>query len=351
METVTHPAPVIALSTNNPNGQEKSQPKNEQQKKSSYLSKSILSFDDLELLEIPERLSLLPWMPEGGLVMIYGPRGIGKTFFSLTLALSLVKGEKFLKWEPSHSVGVLLVDGEMSLWEVRNRFQSLKQGTFKQPLQILSHEHHFQQVQKDLDFGIQENHKHLMEYLEIFPAIKVVILDNLSSLFPTLREDKRDDWVNHAQPLLLRLRRRGIATVLIHHSGKGGDQRGTSSREDSLDTIIRLEKAGLEETHKGANFILSFTKNRSCFGEDIAPIEATLTPNEEGPPTWSYKPVEEGNEERLINMVRSGIDNVTEAAEAMGLAKGTISKIKKRLQDKCILKPGFKLVLNESSPN
>ena len=42
------------------------------------------------------------------------------------------------------------------------------------------------------------------------------------------------------QRWLLSLRRRGKGALLIHHAGKGGQQRGTSRREDVLDTVIAL---------------------------------------------------------------------------------------------------------------
>ena len=44
------------------------------------------------------------------------------------------------------------------------------------------------------------------------------------------------------QAWLLELRRRGMTVLLIHHAGKSGDQRGTSAREDIMDTVISLRR-------------------------------------------------------------------------------------------------------------
>ena len=41
------------------------------------------------------------------------------------------------------------------------------------------------------------------------------------------------------QQWLLRLRRRGVSVLVVHHAGKNGDQRGISKREDLLDTASR----------------------------------------------------------------------------------------------------------------
>jgi hypothetical protein len=40
----------------------------------------------------------------------------------------------------------------------------------------------------------------------------------------------------------LRLQHRGIGVLLVHRSGKSGEQRGTSRREDVLDTVIGLRR-------------------------------------------------------------------------------------------------------------
>ena len=44
------------------------------------------------------------------------------------------------------------------------------------------------------------------------------------------------------QEWILQLRRRGISVLIVHHAGKGGDQRGTSAKEDVLDTVIKLSR-------------------------------------------------------------------------------------------------------------
>src|SRR6185295_15058358 len=61
------------------------------------LSKALVSYSDLLALEIPERPRYLPWLPEGGNVMVYGPRGVGKTFLQLALAVALTTGTDLWK--------------------------------------------------------------------------------------------------------------------------------------------------------------------------------------------------------------------------------------------------------------
>ncbi len=66
----------------------------------------VLSMADFQQLELPKRRTLLPWLVEGALVMIYGPRGVGKTFFSLSLAVALARAGNFIKWQVQEPVGV-----------------------------------------------------------------------------------------------------------------------------------------------------------------------------------------------------------------------------------------------------
>ena len=307
----------------------------------------VLAVDELMTIDLPDRPRYLPWLPKGGLIQVFGPRGIGKTYFTTTLAISLVTGTRFLKWEVSESAGVLVIDGEMALGEFRERLATLLPGTPVAPLEILSHEYVYNQQERDLNLGLPEWQEEITRYLAEHPDINVIVLDNLACLLPGVAEDKRDEWSNKVLPFLIGLRRRNVSVVMVHHAGKGGEQRGTSAREDSLDTVINLRRVPGYDATQGAQFEVRFTKARGVYGKDVAPIEARLETDQDGAPSWTWAAVEENNETRLLNLVREGIDNVSEAAEEMGLTKGAVSKLKKRLQIKGELKPGKLLVLTE----
>ena len=309
----------------------------------------VLPVDELMTIDLPDRPRYLPWLPKGGLVQVFGPRGIGKTYFTITLAISLVMGTRFLKWEVTEPAGVLIIDGEMALGELRDRLTNLLPGKPVAPLEILSHEHVYQRQERDLNLGLPEWQDEITRYLEDHPDINVIVLDNLACLLPGVAEDKRDEWSNKVLPFLIGLRRRGVSVVMVHHAGKGGEQRGTSAREDSLDTVINLRRVPGYDATQGAQFEVRFTKARGVYGEDVAPIEARLEQGEDGAPSWTWAAVDEYNETRLLNLVREGIDNVSEAAEEMDVSKGTISKLKKKLQGKGLLRSGRNLELAEGA--
>src|SRR5262245_27590672 len=81
------------------------------------LESALLDFTQLATLDLPERKRHLPWLPEGGNIMIYGPRGVGITFLQLGVSAALVTGTPFLRWQTQDPVGVLYIDGEMPLDE------------------------------------------------------------------------------------------------------------------------------------------------------------------------------------------------------------------------------------------
>lgn len=63
------------------------------------------------------------------------------------------------------------------------------------------------------------------------------------------------------QNWLLRLRRRGVAVLLVHHADVNGRQRGTSRREDALDTVIALGRPA-DYSPRGRALALRFIGGR-----------------------------------------------------------------------------------------
>jgi putative DNA primase/helicase len=301
------------------------------QEKRTGLDACVVGFTELLTMDIPERAKMFPWLPEGGVIMVYGGRGIGKTFFTLSLAGSLTSGAPFLKWgEPSKTVGVLIVDGEMALSDLRSRLTALLIKQPVEPLMIISSEVAFAKTERDINLVDGDQRDDILTILDADKRIRLVIIDNISCLFSGIRESSKDDW-EQVTPWLLAMRRRGVAVVLIHHAGKGGDQRGTSGREDLLDTVIRLERVH-GAPNDGARFIVRFTKSRGAYGDEVEPFEAAL--DLEADELWTWKKIEESNYERMIAMAREGISSVTDMAEELGISKGMVSRLKKQGIDK-----------------
>jgi putative DNA primase/helicase len=110
----------------------------------------------------------------------------------------------------------------------------------------------------------------------LFDGIDRLILDNLSTLFSGVSESASDAWTP-TQGWIFSLRRRGISVLFIHHAGNNGRQRGTSRREDTLDTVIALRRPNNYSPEQGARFQIYFEKLRNRVdGDGALPFEALM---------------------------------------------------------------------------
>ena len=296
------------------------------------LSKALVSYTDLLTMELPERRRYLPWLPESGNVMVFGPRGVGKTFFQLALTASLVSGTALWDWKPEQPVGVLYVDGEMKVKELRDRLTSLMNSPPVAPLKFLTSELVYKRCEgRDLILTADGMRQEVVKILDAHPEIKVMILDNISCLFSGINEDSKQDW----EPInawLIRLRHRGLTTVLVHHAGKSGQQRGTSGREDSLDTVIQLSLPAGYDPREGCHFELNFTKCRSVQGDEVRPLDAHLQAVN-GVSQWSVQPLEVSALDRARLLMAEGVSGPSDLAEELGVTKGYASKLLKKIKE------------------
>ena len=156
--------------------------------------------------------------------------------------------------------------------------------------------------------------------------VSLLILDNISTLFRSGVENESESW-GPVQAWALSLRRRGIATWFVHHSGKGGLQRGTSRREDVLDTVLGLRRPGDYREAQGARFEIHFEKHRGFHGDDAEPFEAQLTTDEHGRQVWTMKDLDDRRTERVAEMLNDG-EKTRDIARALGIGVGTVSRHK-----------------------
>ena len=128
---------------------------------------------------------------------------------------------------------------------------------------------------------------------------------------------------------------RGRTTLLLHHTGKDGSQRGTSKREDTPETVLKLKKVKREERDDiGENesvFKLEFSKGRESFGLDEEPLTLRLT-TQGGKARWSYTTVRTEQEAAVARALAQGIKQ-TDIAMELGVTKQRISRIVRKLRE------------------
>ena len=233
-----------------------------------------ICFNDFLELDVPPRGMLLnPILPERSLAMLYAPRGVGKTMLSLSIGLAVASGSQLLRWNAPRPRRVLYVDGEMPLVSLQERLRTisigLDAGIPDDAFRILAADN----TENGLSLGSEEGQKALEPLLR---DVDLLILDNLSTLCTTGSESASEAWVP-MQNWLIGLRRKGIAVLLVHHAGTNGRQRGTSRREDALDTVIALRRPEDYLPEHGARFEVHFEKLRNRVdGDGVISFEAKL---------------------------------------------------------------------------
>jgi putative DNA primase/helicase len=185
-----------------------------------------------------------------------------------------------------------------------------------------------------------------MKEILIALKIKLWVIDNLASLTSGLDENKKQDW-DPINSWLMELRFAGISTIMIHHEGKDGRQRGTSAREDNLDISMMLKKPHDYTPEDGARFIVHFSKSRIKTSRLnlIRDTEFKLILDESRNHVWTFKNVRQSAKQEVIKMIDKGIDQKT-IAESLGITKGYVSQLKKRAIKKGLLSTTGELTLS-----
>jgi hypothetical protein len=287
-----------------------------------------LCIHELFGIEIPEREMILnPILPQKGLAMLYAVRGIGKTHLACAISYAVATGTKFLKWDATKPRKVLHCDGEMPAVALRERFDQIMRGASAKPepsmLNILSAD------LIDLGIGNLASLEVQAELDPLLDGVELLVLDNLSSLTSVIRDNDAESW-GPIQEWLLRLRRRGVSVLIVHHAGKGGEQRGTSRREDVLDTSISLRRPSDYSAPQGARFEVHLEKARGIHGDRAKPFEAHLEVLD-GAVHWSVRDIEDVNLARVKALVDDGL-TVREIADETGIPRSTVGRLKKQIE-------------------
>jgi hypothetical protein len=291
---------------------------------SSYIpayTKDLKVLDGAQLLTAqfpPRHLMLAPWLPEKGLAMLYAPRGVGKTWVALGIAHAIAGGSSFLRWSASSPRRVTYIDGEMPAVALQKRYTDVVAASERD-----APGENFRLLAADLQVdGLPDlADPNAQRFYDPYIAdADLIVVDNLSTVARSLRENEADSF-GPLQAWMVAQRSAGRSVLLVHHAGKGGGQRGTSRKEDTLDTVISLNRPPGYQASEGARFELHFTKSRGFWGDDAEPFEAPFADG-----NWTTSDVvSDDSDEALAAMQMSGL-SLRDIERRTGVSKSTLAR-------------------------
>lgn len=291
-----------------------------------------ISVDDLLDLDIPPRSCLMePWLPRSGLAQVYAYRGVGKTFFALNVAYAVATGGEFLGWQCPIPKRVLYIDGEMPAADMQERLKSIRDDSHLEKDNFILITPDFQDVITP-NLANQESQQDLVSYTN---EADLIIVDNISTLCRTGKENDSDQWTP-VQRWALNMRSEGRSVLFVHHANKSGGQRGTSGREDVLDSVIALRKPKGSDATEGANFEVHFEKNRGFSGSSAQAFNASLEVKEDKQ-IWTRQNLVDSTLNRCITLYNEGYSQ-TEIASKLDIDKSNVSRHIKKAKAEGLVK-------------
>jgi putative DNA primase/helicase len=291
---------------------------------------------ELLAMPFPPRKNLLdPWLPQQGLAMVFAKRGVGKTHVGLGIADAVASGGRFLAWQAPEPAGVLYVDGEMPARVLKERLAAIARGSDVHPpkpemLRLITPD---LQPHAIPSLTTYEGGLAIAEHMR---GASLIVLDNLATLCREARENEAESWYQ-VQSWCLKLRRIGMSVLFIHHAGKGGERRGTSRRDDVLDTVIDLRHPFDYHPSEGARFEVHFTKARGLMGAALNPFEARLDTGD-GAARWTVSDLDNTLSERMDALIEEGF-SVREIAGLVGLSKSAVHRYKQAEEGRRLIAP------------
>lgn len=183
------------------------------------------------------------------------------------------------------------------------------------------------------DLATREGRNELMGLMK---ESELIIIDNISTLFRSGDENEADSW-QPVQDWALELRRLGKSVLFIHHAAKGGQQRGTSKREDILDVVMLLKQPQGYRQDQGASFEVNFEKTRHFAGDDAASFQVRLVEQDDGLWLWEIDQAKPSSE--IIEVAKAVNEGLTieETMQRTGLTKSQVETRKKKAKEQGLI--------------
>jgi hypothetical protein len=252
--------------------------------------------------------------PEGSVSVIFGEPGSKKTYSMLDAGVCVALGQDWLEFSTTQ-VPVLFIDEESGIQRMNKRLKAIMQAHNATENLKFAYV-----VLEGFNLLVTGDRTKLHDLVKATEA-KFVVLDALADFLPG-DENSVKDVLPGLRALRYIANDTKAAIVLIHHAGKSGHYRGSSSIKGAVDLMLNIQ------SRPGSpNIDFSCEKSRDVepfsfaavinFEEDSVNLTPSISKNEREEPN---------NVERFILEFlevngNSKITDICEAAEAAGVCK------------------------------
>lgn len=295
---------------------------------SSDFAHAVLTEGEMMGMEIPERRFIIrDFITEESITEVNGHRGGGKTWLCDIIGNEVTWGGSICGWKVEQPVNTMIIDGEMQIKLLQERLKMMNKGRDwrKKPATLFIYpENYAYRIGLRRANILDEKWREQIGELVVGLRIKLLIIDNLSSLAPGIDENDKlaFDPVNR---WMVELRFNGCSIIMAHHTGKSGEQRGTSAHEDHADTCLLLSKPRGYTQDMGCKFVLAATKDREFLFKGVSKT-LVLIDGEQG--RVEFAEADEGSSNAAVRIVQQG--GTYKDAQAAGVSPRTYYRLKNK---------------------
>jgi replicative DNA helicase len=291
----------------------------------------------------PVEYAIQPLLSSHGTGEIYAWRGTGKSFIGTQMAVDIALGKSMMfgghrggggHWPISRPFRVLYVYGEMDDSTIKERSLAIARicgGQAPTDEQLGTMCKDYQKTWRP-KLSTARDRKFIEDRVFGY-GYEGLILDNVSTLWPTAQEAQSDrsavlaEWYTD-------LNQRGVWVIFHHHAGKSGEQRGDSEKEDMLDFVMKLRRPANYKAEEGLRVEVHIEKNRFKpeNGQWLMPFEIHLTRDVNNEPVWITHPAHEAQRRAAFEMFKNDMPAMFVGQE-VGVSRATIYRWKKEFDE------------------
>lgn len=175
----------------------------------------------------------------------------------------------------SKSHQVLIVDAELPGHEIKSRLNNINglygNDSDADRVKIIP----LQEMGKTMDLSTSEDQDWVYNQVKKSKA-EVVVLDNLGKLIPPQSETSPEVW-RKVETWVRSMNREGVTVILVHHTNKNGEMRGTGKISDDADLVLGLSKPDDWDRTQGTAVDVKIVDTRFLHGEQEAPFRVVYS--------------------------------------------------------------------------